>query len=218
MKQFVAYYLPQFLEDVENDAKTIYASVRQNKNVVQAKIGWDITSRDKYVEAESKDGYCRKLYVMDGLATLTPGARKFFRTGARKFFRMSEAIKWLAGTNNAIEYNDFAFDLHKVSNRYHEFKNTLPDYTHTTDQIAKWVPLVKPIQLRIKNGTMYTTIIWSDGSTPTVVKRAKDDPNDLYFAVASAIAIKMYGSNSAFKRMINDSLLPRLFVSGEEIK
>ena len=47
-----------------------------------------------------------------------------------------------------------------------------------------------------------TTVIWSDGDV-TVVKRAEGDPDDPYFAVASALAIRVYGSNSAFKRLID---------------
>lgn len=47
-----------------------------------------------------------------------------------------------------------------------------------------------------------TAVIWNDGKA-TVVKRAEDDPDDIYFAVASALAIRAYGSNSAFKKIID---------------
>lgn len=188
----IGYYLPQFLEDLEKDVNTIYASVRQNRKVTYAQKLRDILG-DKYISVESKDGCCRKLYVVaKSCATMD--------SGARKFFNMSEAIKWLVGTNNAIEYNDFAFDVHAPSNRYHEFKNMWSNpYKKQTI-----IPLVKRIEQNIKNQALYTTVIWADGSKPTVVKCAKDDPDDLYFAVASAIAIKMHGSNSAFKRMIHE--------------
>ena len=48
-----------------------------------------------------------------------------------------------------------------------------------------------------------TTVLWTDG-TATVVKRSEDDPDNLYFAVASAMAIKCCGSNSQFKKVVTD--------------
>lgn len=56
----------------------------------------------------------------------------------------------------------------------------------------------------IKSG-LATVVIWQDG-TKTVVKCAKDETYSLYNAVASAIAIKIFGSNSAFKRMIEQTV------------
>lgn len=48
-----------------------------------------------------------------------------------------------------------------------------------------------------------TTVIFADGDV-IVVKRAEGQEDDIYFAVASAVAEKVYGSNSAFKRIINN--------------
>lgn len=50
-----------------------------------------------------------------------------------------------------------------------------------------------------------TTVIWTDGDV-TVVKRSKGDKDEPYFAVASALAIKCYGSNSKFKSIIDDKI------------
>lgn len=61
----------------------------------------------------------------------------------------------------------------------------------------------KPYKI-IKSG-LATICIWPDG-TKTVVKCAKDETYSLYNAVASAIAIKIFGSNSAFKRMIEQTV------------
>lgn len=47
-----------------------------------------------------------------------------------------------------------------------------------------------------------TTVLWEDG-TATVVKRSEgDDPADIWMVVAYALAEKVYGSNSAFKRQV----------------
>ena len=58
-------------------------------------------------------------------------------------------------------------------------------------------------KIKVNPAKNATTVLWTDG-TATVVKRSEDDPDDLYFAVASAMAIKFYGSNSQFKKVIND--------------
>ena len=47
-----------------------------------------------------------------------------------------------------------------------------------------------------------TTVLWADG-THTVVKRSEgDEPADIWSVVSYALAEKIYGSNSAFKREI----------------
>ena len=47
-----------------------------------------------------------------------------------------------------------------------------------------------------------TIVFWNDG-TKTVVKREIDDEDDLYDAVANALAKKIFGSTSKFHRIIN---------------
>ena len=47
-----------------------------------------------------------------------------------------------------------------------------------------------------------TTVLWTDG-THTVVKRSEgDEPADIWSVVSYALAEKVYGSNSAFKREV----------------
>ena len=58
-------------------------------------------------------------------------------------------------------------------------------------------------KIRVNPAKNATTVLWTDG-TVTVVKRSEDDPDNLYFAVDSAMAIKCYGSNSQFKKVVNN--------------
>ena len=51
-----------------------------------------------------------------------------------------------------------------------------------------------------KNG-LYTTVLWADG-TKTIVKRGEDEPDDEYSAFTAALARKIYGTNSAVKRIV----------------
>lgn len=69
---------------------------------------------------------------------------------------------------------------------------------------------VTPHEYTTKNIYMPTRILrsgdrvivfWSDNSK-TIVKRSVDTADDIYSAFTAALAIKMYGSNSALKRMI----------------
>lgn len=94
--------------------------------------------------------------------------------------------------------------------RFHSFtENCVSPWGAAISELeSKWniFPGIKRIERNIKKDAIYTTVIWTDGSKPTVVKCAEGDSPDIYFAVASAIAIKMYGSNSAYKRMIKDKM------------
>lgn len=54
----------------------------------------------------------------------------------------------------------------------------------------------------IKSGNR-TIVFWSDG-TKTIVKRADDEPDSDYAAFTAALAIKIFGSNSAVKRIVRN--------------
>ncbi len=59
------------------------------------------------------------------------------------------------------------------------------------------LPKVKRI---LKNGD-YMTVLWEDGDK-TIVKRAEDEAESDYAAFTAALGIKVYGSNSALKRLV----------------
>lgn len=61
----------------------------------------------------------------------------------------------------------------------------------------KPIPTVKRI---LKNGD-YMTVLWEDGDK-TIVKRAEDEAESDYAAFTAALGIKVYGSNSALKRLV----------------
>ena len=52
----------------------------------------------------------------------------------------------------------------------------------------------------IKSGPA-TIVFWKDG-TKTVVKRAEDEPDNEYAAFTAALGIKVFGSNSALKNVV----------------
>lgn len=55
----------------------------------------------------------------------------------------------------------------------------------------------------VRNGRA-TIVFWYDGKK-TVVKRKHGEPDDPYLAFLAALGKKVYGSNSAIKRLIEDT-------------
>lgn len=78
----------------------------------------------------------------------------------------------------------------------------------TKNEIAKaWIRQdvnsfcsVKSIEVSADHRTV--VVVWTDGDK-TMVKRSEKDPDDIYMAFTAALAKKVYGSNSAIKRLIN---------------
>lgn len=58
---------------------------------------------------------------------------------------------------------------------------------------------------RILKSGPYTHVFWADG-TKTSVRRSPDEEDNDYAAFTAALAIKMYGSNSALKRMLKEKV------------
>lgn len=56
---------------------------------------------------------------------------------------------------------------------------------------------------RILRSGRATIVFWKDG-TKTVVKRTPDEPDNEYAAFTAALAIKVFGSNSKVKRVIQN--------------
>lgn len=56
--------------------------------------------------------------------------------------------------------------------------------------------------VKILRSGNHTIVFWNDG-TKTIVKRNEDEPDNIYAAFTAALAIKIFGSNSALKRMID---------------
>lgn len=56
--------------------------------------------------------------------------------------------------------------------------------------------------LRILKSGIATIVFWQDG-TKTVVKRGSDEAESDYAAFTAALGIKIFGSNSALKRIVS---------------
>ena len=56
--------------------------------------------------------------------------------------------------------------------------------------------------VRILKSGIATIVFWQDG-TKTVVKRGSDEPESDYAAFTAALGIRIFGSNSALKRIVS---------------
>lgn len=82
----------------------------------------------------------------------------------------------------------------------YEFIKPLGDGVYFTDGVPEGFH-IRSIQYNPDKRA--TAVIFSDGDV-RVVRRSWGQDDDIYFAVASAVAEKVYGSNSAFKRIIDE--------------
>lgn len=73
--------------------------------------------------------------------------------------------------------------------------------------IAKYTPTSSakytPTSIEYSADHKTVVVIWSDGDK-TIVRRSDNDPDDIYMAFTAALAKKIFGSNSAVKRVIRD--------------
>ena len=77
--------------------------------------------------------------------------------------------------------------------------------TSLSNKIAELKAIIKgrqpPKVSRILKSRNRTIVFWADG-TQTIVKRAEDEAERDYNAFCAALGIKLYGSNSALKRIV----------------
>ena len=118
---------------------------------------------------------------------------------AKWAFGMVDYIGKIATIENAF--------THKGKNAYH-----LCHYAYVWDERglapAPASPLVCNteifVPLRIVRNGIATIVFWNDG-TKTIVKRGEDEEDSEYSAFTAALAIKLYGSNSAVKRIVAET-------------
>ena len=72
---------------------------------------------------------------------------------------------------------------------------------------AVLMPDLKPLRI-LKSGNRMI-VFWKDGSK-TIVKRAEDEPESDYNAFLACLGKKIYGSNSALKRIVRSAETQKL--------
>ena len=75
--------------------------------------------------------------------------------------------------------------------------------------IAQNTATAKYTPTRILKSGPCTIVFWQDG-TKTMVRRAADEVDNDYSAFTAALAIKIFGSNSAVKRTVKNKLIEQI--------
>lgn len=70
-----------------------------------------------------------------------------------------------------------------------------------TGNVKLLSPLLDPKPKRILRSGPCTIVFWEDG-TKTIVRKAPDEEDNAYAAFTAALAIKIFGSNQAVKRIV----------------
>jgi hypothetical protein len=107
----------------------------------------------------------------------------------------------------------YNIDINTVLKENEELKKKCASYKETNTALAAKALIAqekaalrenayKPKRI-LKNGD-YMTVLWEDG-TKTIVKRAPDEPESDYAAFTAAIGIRVFGSNSALKRIVESA-------------
>lgn len=79
----------------------------------------------------------------------------------------------------------------------------IPTYQDCIEAIISEIGTTALIPKRILRSGPATIVFWQD-ETKTIVKRAPDDPDNSYSAFTAALAIKIFGSNSALKKLVKE--------------
>ena len=73
-------------------------------------------------------------------------------------------------------------------------------------EVVPSIPTTYPLSpTRILRSGDRTIVFWNDG-TKTIVKRSPDEADNDYAAFTAALGIRMYGSNSALRRLIRNKI------------
>lgn len=76
-------------------------------------------------------------------------------------------------------------------------------------EIVEKMERAKYYPKRILKSGPCTIVFWNDG-TKTMVRRSEDEVDDDYSAFTAALAIKIFGSNSAVKRTVKNNLVDQI--------
>ena len=112
-------------------------------------------------------------------------------------------IDWVEQSAETIGSGEITIHGYRAGRYLDGFSGTLiiddPSFINDFKRAFNPYAIKKVIVNPKKNAT---TVLWADG-THTVVKRSEgDEPADIWSVVSYALAEKVYGSNSAFKREV----------------
>lgn len=117
---------------------------------------------------------------------------------------------WSGWVNEGNPKNEFEKQIDDLQRRAYYWEKRFRDYRKetNTNNVIKRV-----IQNPKKNAT---TVIFEDGEVVVIKRSAADPEADIYSIVAYAVAKKIYKTNSAFKRMVDETIVIPKKKKGDE--
>ena len=114
-----------------------------------------------------------------------PDPKNCVIVGKIEFYDMAEAVK-----------------ICELSCERESLKRTI-DHPRDIQSTINLRTISEPVIKEVLSNGPTTIVFWNDG-TKTIVKREIDDEEDLYDAVANALAKKAFGSTSKFHKIVNE--------------
>lgn len=148
----------------------------------------DVPAMEKLIEIKAM------LEVLDNLGV------KYDYSFSGSTMKISAAKSW-----NWRELMEILKNMKFTNMEKKEEHDALNVYSYAS-YIVRNTPLYTPTIKKIVVNNKTTIVLWEDG-TKTIVRPSANDNYDLEAAVCAAIAKKIYGTNSAFKRMIKEKVV-----------
>ena len=106
--------------------------------------------------------------------------------------------------------NEFENQINEWQRKAYYWEKRFFDYKKEKNEK---IMIKRVIQNTKKNAT---TVIFEDGGVVVIKRSAADPEADIYSIVAYAVAEKIYKSNSAFKRMVDETVVIPKKKKGDE--
>lgn len=119
---------------------------------------------------------------------------------------VNEYIASIGAMNYALG-KEIAEQKKRIEEKDEYISDLKSKYKHLNEDIGNRLRRLAPMAERIStceytDGTVETIVAWDDG-TATTVHLAKGEENDPYNAFCAALAKRLYGTNSAVKRIVH---------------
>lgn len=125
----------------------------------------------------------------------------------RKLKELNEKCERLEKVNAMLERiigyykRDFKQLLETYKEQKEELTETRKYYDNELNNLFRLY-----INKIVHNKEKGTTVVWFDNKEKVIVKRRKGTKDDVYSAVAYAIAERLYGNNTRFKKVVDEGV------------
>lgn len=158
-----------------------------NRKLKELQEEYEVLKKENLILKKEKGAFGRVIgYYKRDFKQLLETYKEQKKDYENLFIAKQETEKRLTETNR--EFNDMAELFTKTRNKLIEYQDKY---------FGLWFYKI------VHNKEKGTTVVWFDKDDKIIVKRRKGAKDDVYTAVAYAIAEKLYGSNTRFKKVVD---------------